>query len=58
MSVDVGVRATNATLTAGGGKKVVVPANDRIEVRFPVAAEKAAKVCTAFSAFKILFYWR
>ena len=41
MSVNVGVRATNATLTAGGGKKVVVPANDRVEVRFPVSAEKA-----------------
>lgn len=41
MSVNVGVRATNATLTTGGGKKVIVPANDRIEVRFPVSAEKA-----------------
>ncbi len=41
MTVDVGVRATNATLTAGGGKKVIVPANDRVEVRFPVSAEKA-----------------
>ncbi|MBX7169566.1 MAG: Ig-like domain-containing protein [Pyrinomonadaceae bacterium] len=41
MTVNVGVRATNATLTAGGGKKVVVPANDRVEVRFPVSAEKA-----------------
>jgi uncharacterized protein YfaS (alpha-2-macroglobulin family) len=41
MSVNVAVRATNATLTSGGGKKIVVPANDRIEVRFPVAAEKA-----------------
>lgn len=41
MSVNVGVRATNATLTAGGGKKVTVPANDRVEIRFPVSAEKA-----------------
>ena len=41
MTVNVAVRATNATLTSGGGKKVVVPANDRVEVRFPVSAEKA-----------------
>lgn len=41
MTVNVAVRATNATLTNGGGKKVVVPANDRVEVRFPVSAEKA-----------------
>jgi uncharacterized protein YfaS (alpha-2-macroglobulin family) len=41
MSVEVGVRATNATLTAGGGRKVLVPANDRVEIRFPVSAEKA-----------------
>jgi hypothetical protein len=41
MTVNVGVRATNATLTNGGGKKVTVPANDRVEVRFPVSAEKA-----------------
>jgi hypothetical protein len=41
MSVDVAVRATNAELTAGGGKKVTVPANDRVEVRFPVSAMKA-----------------
>jgi uncharacterized protein YfaS (alpha-2-macroglobulin family) len=41
MSVNVAVRSTNATLTAGGGRKVVVPANDRVEVRFPVSADKA-----------------
>lgn len=41
MTVNVAVRATNAELTAGGGKKVVVPANDRVEVRFPVSAMKA-----------------
>ncbi len=41
MTVNIAVRATNATLTSGGGKKVVVPANDRLEVRFPVSAEKA-----------------
>ncbi len=41
LTVDVAVRATNAELTNGGGKKVVVPANDRVEVRFPVSAMKA-----------------
>src|SRR4029079_13500875 len=35
------VRATNATLTDGGGRSVLVKANDRAEVRFPVAAMKA-----------------
>ncbi len=38
LSVNVAVRATNAELTAGAGRSVVVPANDRVEVRFPVAA--------------------
>ncbi len=41
LDVNVAVRATNATLTAGGGRKVTVPANDRVEVRFPAAAELA-----------------
>ena len=37
MTVDVGVRATNAALTNGGGRKVTIAANDRAEVRFPVS---------------------
>jgi uncharacterized protein YfaS (alpha-2-macroglobulin family) len=41
ISVDVAVRATNATLTAGGGRKVTIAPNDRAEIRFPVSAEKA-----------------
>jgi uncharacterized protein YfaS (alpha-2-macroglobulin family) len=41
LDVTVAVRATNATLTAGAGRKVTVPANDRVEVRFPAAAELA-----------------
>jgi uncharacterized protein YfaS (alpha-2-macroglobulin family) len=41
MAVNVAVRATNATLTNGGGKSVLIKANDRAEVRFPVSAEKA-----------------
>ena len=41
MLVNIGVRATNATLTNGGGRKVLIKANDRAEVRFPVNADKA-----------------
>ena len=41
MTVDVAVRATNAVLTETSGKRVLVKANDRAEVRFPVATEKA-----------------
>lgn len=39
--VEVAVRATNAELTDGRGRRVRVPANDRVEVRFPVAASAA-----------------
>jgi len=35
MSVDVAVRATNAELTETAGRRVTVPAGDRVEVRFP-----------------------
>jgi uncharacterized protein YfaS (alpha-2-macroglobulin family) len=41
MAVDVGVRATNAELTGEKAKRVVIKANDRAEVRFPVSAMKA-----------------
>jgi len=41
MDVDVAVRASNADLTSGGGRRVTVPANDRVEVRFPVSAARA-----------------
>ncbi|HXG68554.1 MAG TPA: alpha-2-macroglobulin family protein [Blastocatellia bacterium] len=41
MEVNVAVRATNAELTEGMGRRVTVPANDRVEVRFPAAAVKA-----------------
>lgn len=36
MEVDVAVQASNVELTGGTGKRVLVPANDRVEVRFPV----------------------
>ena len=41
MDVDVAVRASNAELTEGAGRRVTVPANDRVEVRFPTAASRA-----------------
>ena len=41
MAVDVAIRVTNAELTGEKGKRVVVKANDRAEVRFPVSAMKA-----------------
>jgi uncharacterized protein YfaS (alpha-2-macroglobulin family) len=39
--VEVAVRVSNAELTDGRGRRVTVPANDRVEVRFPVAASAA-----------------
>ena len=44
MTVDVAVRARNAALTAGAGRRLVVAANDRAEVRFPMAAVRAGTV--------------
>jgi uncharacterized protein YfaS (alpha-2-macroglobulin family) len=41
MTVRLAVRTTNATLTEGAGRELSVPANDRVEVRFPVSAELA-----------------
>ncbi len=41
MTVNVAVRATNANLTNGGGRRVTIAANDRAEVRFPVSADSA-----------------
>ena len=41
MTVDVAVRAANAELTAGAGRRVEVPANDRVEIRFPTLAREA-----------------
>jgi uncharacterized protein YfaS (alpha-2-macroglobulin family) len=40
MTVDVAVRARNATLLEGAGRRLVVAANDRAEVRFPTAAAR------------------
>ena len=41
LSVQVAARATNAALTDGAGRRVTVPANDRVEVRLPAAASQA-----------------
>ncbi|HEY5934552.1 MAG TPA: DUF6049 family protein, partial [Kofleriaceae bacterium] len=41
MTVKVAARTTNAALTDGAGREVSVPANDRVEVLFPAAAEMA-----------------
>src|SRR5215831_15713708 len=40
LKVDVAVRAANAQLTEGQGRRVAVPANDRVEVRFPATTTK------------------
>ncbi len=41
MEVDVVLNVTNLTLTAGAGQRVLVPANDRVEVRFPATTSSA-----------------
>src|SRR3989440_11674890 len=41
IETEVAVRSSNAELTDGQGRRITVPANDRVEVRFPVAASKA-----------------
>ena len=44
VDVDVALEVANLALTGGAGRRVTVPANDRVEVRFPAAA---AEVGTA-----------
>ena len=41
MTVRLAIRATNAAITDGEGREVRVPANERVEVQFPAAAEMA-----------------
>ncbi len=50
LAVDVAIRATNAELTGENGKRVVIKANDRAEIRFPVAADKAGTARFQFAA--------
>lgn len=42
-TVDVAVRARNARLLGDAGRRLVVPANDRAEVRFPASAARAGE---------------
>ncbi len=41
MNASVAIRGSNVSFTAGQGKSVSIPANDRVEVRFAAAAEMA-----------------
>ncbi len=43
MRVDVALRASNLEFTADRGKRVTVPARDRIEVRFPAKTKSAGQ---------------
>ena len=40
LTVDVALRAANANLPDGNGRRVTIAANDRAELRFPVAVEE------------------
>jgi len=44
ITADVVVEATNLAVTGPAGTRVEVPARDRVEVRFPVAVERAGTV--------------
>jgi alpha-2-macroglobulin len=41
LTIDVAIRAANAALPNIKGKRITVPANDRVEIRFDAAADKA-----------------
>jgi uncharacterized protein YfaS (alpha-2-macroglobulin family) len=44
MDVQVATRAVNLKLTGAQGYSLKIPANDRVEVRFPAATDRAGKV--------------
>ena len=50
LTVDVAVRAANANLTDGNGRRLTIPANDRAEILFPVSADKAGTAHFQFGA--------
>ena len=54
MSVEVVARATNLEL-AGAGQRVTVPANDRIEVRFPASTQMAGTARVQIAAISGAF---
>lgn len=41
LEVDVALLASNLSLPAGNGQRVTIPANDRVEVRFPAVTDRA-----------------
>lgn len=43
LNVKIGIRASNAKINGIEGKNITVPANDRVEVRFPVSTVKPGK---------------
>jgi uncharacterized protein YfaS (alpha-2-macroglobulin family) len=50
MTVDVVVQATNLALTEGEGQRVIVPARDRVEVRFPATTVMAGTASLQIAA--------
>ena len=50
LTVEVAMRASNARLTAGSGRKVTVPPDERVEVRFPATTESAGTARFQFAA--------
>ncbi len=50
MLVEVALRAANLELTGNTGLRVTVPARDRVEVRFPAAAQIAGKAVIQVAA--------
>jgi uncharacterized protein YfaS (alpha-2-macroglobulin family) len=50
LSVDLAVRGSNLELTGDPGVNVTVPANDRVEVRFPAATANAGTTRLQFAA--------
>ncbi len=50
LDVSLAVRASNAQLTAGQGRRITVPANDRVEVRFPTTTLKPGTARFQFAA--------
>ncbi len=50
MTVDVALRASNLSLGEGLGQRVTIPANDRLEVRFPANADLAGDAVVQIAA--------
>jgi len=50
LEVEVALRATHLAFPAGQGRRLVVPARDRLEVRFPASAEAAGRAVVQVAA--------